>query len=220
LSFKQGNQYATIAENRVYDTELDDLDARNEGTELSPCVLVYTDNGNADLNAQNPNHIATYFNVKLKIELIIFGGYVGFGKYNNIDRFLAIISDVFEQQVFDALFKAQNEHAERFRNNIVFKGGLQSTPAKDSQSERKILNTVLEIDIQLPEQYNSSVYPQDRIDIFDYYPNYVNLIPLQMRTELEKVLAMNDATKLDIINSKIEQNNAPILTIENEFNND
>jgi hypothetical protein len=215
LSYKQGVQYATLAEKRVYDTELDDLDARNDGTELSPCVLVYTENGNADLNGQNPSHIATYFNVKLRIELIIFGGYKGFGIDANEDRFLAIMADVFEQQVFDALFKAQNEHAEKFRKFIVLKGGLQSSTNKDSQSERKIFSTVLEIDIQLPEQYNSSVYPQDRIDIFDYYPNYVDLLPSQIRNELEKILAVNDATPLEILNTKL-----PIVTIQNEFNDD
>jgi hypothetical protein len=216
LSYKQGTQYATIAKELVYDTELDDLDARDDGSELRPRILIYTDSGSADLSGQNPSYIATYYNVKLRIELIIFGGYQGFGVDCNEDRFLAIILDVFEQQVFDALFKAQNSHAEKFRNSIVFKSGLQSIPAKDSQSDRKILSTALEIDIQLPEQYTSGIYPQDRIDIFDYYPNYVNLLPVSIRGELEKILAVNDAgDKIEIINSEL-----PIPTVRNEFDND
>lgn len=220
LAYKQGNQYATIAENRVYDTELDDLDSRNDGTELAPRILVYTDSGEINFNRQNPNIFASYGTVKLKIELVILGNYKNFNQYKNINRFLSILSDVFEQQVFDAFFKAQNEKAQKFRDFITLAGNLQSSAVMDSESDKKILVKALEMDIQLPEQYTNSVYPQDRIDIFDYYPDYVNLIPTGMRNELEKVLAFNDATELDIINSALQTNDAPILTIQNEFNDD
>lgn len=215
LSDRQGNQYATIAENRVYDTRLDDLDARIAGGDIAPSISIYTAEGSADLNGQNPSHVATYFNTKLQIELTIFGGYAGFGIYNNEDRFLAFMISVFEQQVFDALFKAQNNNAQEFRKRVNFTGSWQSMTLDNSNSDRKILEQRIEIDIQLPEQYNSSVYQQDRIDIFDYYPDYVNLIPTNMRTELQKVLAVNDATRLLAINTEL-----PIPTIQNEFEND
>lgn len=215
LADKQGNQYATIAENRVYDTRLDDLDARIAGGDIAPSISIYTGEGSAGLNGQNPNHIATYFNTKLQIELTIFGGYAGFGIYGNEDRFLAFMISIFEQQVFDALFKAQNANAQAFRKNFALKSDYQSMTLDNSNSERKILEQRIEIDIQLPEQYNSSVYPQDRIDIFDYYPNYVNLIPTNMRNELQKILAVNDATRLLAINTEL-----PIPTIQNEFTDD
>lgn len=213
LSYKQGNQYATIAENRVHDTALDDLDARDE---LAPCLLVYTDSGNANLSGQNPDVIATYFDVKLRIELLIYGHYSGFGKYVNDDRFLSIMLDVFEQQVFDALFKARNEKAQKFRDNIVFKSSLNTSTQKNTESDVKILTSMFDIDIQLPTQFNSSMYQQDRVSILDSYPNYISLIPLGIQNELKKVLAVNDAgDKLNIINTDL-----PIPTIINEFRND
>lgn len=220
LSHKQGNQYATIAEDRIYDTELDDLDSRNDGNELEPRILIYTENSEIGFGRQNANSFASYANVKLKIELVVFGACPRYNQYNNVNKLLAIVSDVFEQQVFDALFKAQNEHAQKFRDFIVFSSNLQSNNVMDSDSDKKIFVKSIEFDVQLPEQYNSSVYPQDRINIFDYYPDYVNLIPIGMRNELEKILAMNDATKLEIVNSKIQTNDAPLLTIQNEFNDD
>ena len=216
LADKQGNQYATIAENRVHETELDDLDARNEGADLSPCILIYTDSSSTgNLNGQNTSNLSTYVIVKVKIELIIFGGYAGFGLHNNNDKFLSILSDVFEQQVYDALFKAQNENAQKFRDKATLASSLQVTPTNDSQSQRKIFSKMIEIDIQLPEQYNSLIYPQDRIDILDYYQDYISLLPNGMRHELEKMLSVNDATKLEILNTEL-----PTPTIQIEFENE
>ncbi len=220
LLYRQGNQYSTIAENRVYDTRLDDLDARIEGGDIAPSISIYTGEGLTGINGQNTNHIAGYHNTKLQMELTIFGGWSGFGIYGNQDRFLSFMINIFEQQVFDALFKAQNPQAQKFRDTFQVKGDLQSITLNNSDADRKIFEQRIEIDIQLPEQYNSSVYPQDRVDILDYYPEYVNLIPSDMRTELEKVLAMNDASKLEILNSKLTQDNAPILTIQNEWTDD
>lgn len=224
LAYSQDNTYATIAENRVYDTELDDVDARTESNdtdtsdnknELAPRILVYTDGSDVAFNRQSLNSFASYANVKLKIELVIFGSYEGFGQYNNSNRFLAIISDTFEQQVFDALFKAQNEHAQKFRDFVASASNLQSNNVMDSDSDKKILVKSLEFDVQLHEQYNNSVYAQDRQNILDSYPDYVNLIPTGMRTELEKILVTNDAVKLEVIETEM-----PILTIQNEYNDD
>jgi hypothetical protein len=217
LKYKQGNKYATIAGKEVYDTRLDDLDTRNGGGDLSPCVLVYTDNGGADINGQNSSHLLTYFNVKLRIELIIFGGYAGFGNSAdaNVDRYLSMILDVFEQQVVDALFKAQNDDAVKFRENVVFKSTLQSSTAKNADTQRKILSTTLEIDIQLPDQYSNNPYPQDSVNILDNYKDYSDLIPNSIKTELQKILVINDATNLEIVNTQL-----PIVTVENEYPHD
>lgn len=215
MTDKQANQYATIAENRIWDTRLDDLDARIDGDDLAPSISIYTGEGGLGIGGQNPNHIATYASTKLQIELTIFGGYAGFGTFNNSDRFLSLMISVFEQQIFDALFKAQNANAEAFRERVNFTGNWNSVTLDNSTTERKIIEQRIEMDIQLPEQYNSSPYPQDRIDIFDYYPEYVNLIPEDMRSELQKVLAVNDATKLETINTEF-----PIPVIQSEFIND
>lgn len=211
LSYKQDNQYATIAEDRVYDTALEDLDARGSH---APCILIYTDNSSADLNGQNPNYIATYFNVKLKIELIVFGGYSGFGQYVNDDRFLSIILDIFEQQVFDAIFKSQNELAQDIRDKIVFKSDFNVVTSKESDSDTKILISTLDVDIQLPIQYTNIPYSENAISVLDYYPEYADLIPIGIKNELQKILAIkNISDKIEIINTQFPM---PTVTIETD----
>lgn len=216
LAFSQDNKFATIAENRVYDTELDDVDARDDGTELSPRIFIYTDNSDIGFQSKNPNSFASYATVKLRIELIVFGGYQLFGhQFNNNNKFLQIMSDLFEQQVFEALFKAQNQHAQKFRDFIVFASDLKINNVLDNDSDKKILVKSLEVDVQLPEQYSNSVYSQDRQNILDSYPDYVNLIPTSIKAELDKIFVISDSTNLENITTEM-----PIVTVTNEYPHD
>lgn len=215
LSYKHDNKHVTIAEDRVFDTAIDDIQKYNN----APIILINTNSSQLDLNNKNASSFSTYLYDKISIELLIFGGWSELGDYVNNDRYLMMLLNLFEQQTIDALFKLQNIHAEKAREFIEF-GSIQSQTIESDATENKVFAQKIEIDIRFNEMYNSDVNSQDVTSMIDLYDKYLSIYPVDMVNKLKDILAINDATRLDKLNTEIQTNNAPELTITNEWTHD
>jgi hypothetical protein len=196
--------YPTLAQNNIYDTKISEVQAEKHKENLTPLILIYTDNIKMD-GPQEENHPA---NFKLKQEIIVtiesfvFGGT---GKLANHDAYLAVRSDALVTQIMDALFKTPNNYAERFQEYISSFSAVTHTTEYLPAPEMQTIIKTTEFTVKICDTYTSEPYNETILKFIDLYPEYKDLItdPLIL-AEVNKINVNNVEDKMNVIYGDID----------------
>lgn len=207
--------YPTLAENRVYDSRLDAFDVIEGCTqEPLPRIGIYTSDhtfdGGGILNSKKINFQQ---NINLMFEVSIFG--YKQASYNGTelvedeqltfnDQYISLKLDLLEQQIFDALYRAENEHTNAFKK---FAFGINSMSSHDDMSaegQHKIAMRTLEINVRISQALCNKPYNPETNKWIDLYPDLKNLIDCPATLEaVESITVSNPQDDLNSINIDI-----------------
>lgn len=214
--------YPTIAQNRIFDSRLQDANIDPCETVL-PYVGVYTAGHDFEIGGNGSVKNYNMFNdVELNIELSVFGlrDTGDDGVEIITDQYLAIKLDILEQQIFDILFQYENPHSDKWRCMVTRLIKMSSSPEASDDGNFKIAMRTLSMSLRLCEEQKKIRQDPDIISFIDQFPKYKYLLDLpEYADELKSILITNsnpnNLNSVEIkLNSNAGENPAQFTTIE------
>lgn len=154
--------YATMAQDRVFDSRQDAY-LHFQNRDVSPCIAVYTDGVeyrpiNGALGAPYP--MQTFCDLVIEMSL------TGFSPDLSIDSAMEARLDLFESQVFEALFSTQRLYAEAWQTTFKRIHGIQSERLANAEHNTRIAQRDLVMKVE---------YDQRCLSLADAFPNLTEL---------------------------------------------
>lgn len=215
LLVNDGMKYATLAQDRVYDF-LDVVMSNNK--QSKPYIFIETQDLMIDTRSKSFIDFTSNFRCTLVIAFVWVGNNSGISQsVVNIGSFIGLMLSICSQQILDALIKSNNVKSKRFSDNVSILGDITY---EDGELDGEVITYVRKIKFPLMvgKMYNSELYPQDRLNILDNYPEFKSLISCPaILAQLSQIGVINDGVILDVINADLQYNNNTEIKITSEL---
>lgn len=195
--------YPTIANAKIYDSRLDDFDVYVTGSEDPvPRVGVYTANQKFEFGGgQAPKIIQANNDIEIMIEISVFGFKSMDGEIEGLmsnDQYLSAKLDILETQIFDALFRGDNEHTKAFRDFVSCIMSVESVDDMGAEGQHKIAMRTLILQLRVKQALCNERYDPDTSLWIDLYPELKNLITCSaMQDAIYQIPVNNTQNDLD-----------------------
>lgn len=202
--------YPTLAENRVYDSRLDSYDVLEGLTEEPlPRIGIYTSGHTFDSGGMiSSKRMKLQQDIDIMFEISVFGHKQATYNGNELvedeqltfnDQYLSMKLDILEQQIFDALYRAENEHTNAFKKFASGVNRISSHDDMSAEGQHKISMRTLEINVRISAALCNTPYDPATTNWIDLYPDLRDLIDCP--AALEAVSSIPVANPQDNLNS-------------------